>query len=166
LRGPLLGYDDEHLGTRKRREAVLQGYVVVPLGHDRDASRPAADRDLAVPAGEIAADPGEALTAARIAEPAHALDQRGLESGRVPAARTGVTGSNTSLSSAAFTRGTFPWISNSSAASRKNPARVQYVRTSAWVGAVSSGRSPVPPLPPPGPRTACPAASRPTSPYG
>src|SRR5439155_564893 len=76
LRGPLLGYDDEHLGTRKRREAVLQGYVVVPLGHDRDASRPAADRDLAVPAGEIAADPGEALTAARIAEPAHALDQR------------------------------------------------------------------------------------------
>src|SRR5207247_8152879 len=74
-------------GTRKRREAVLQGHVVVPLGHDRDASRPAADRDLAVPAGEIAADPGEALTATRIAEPAHALDQRGLESRRVPPAR-------------------------------------------------------------------------------
>src|SRR5437667_15096 len=77
----------EDLGSRKRREAVLQGHVVVPLGHDRDTSRPAADRDLAVPAGEIAADPGEALTAARIAEPAHALDQRGLESGRVPPAR-------------------------------------------------------------------------------
>src|SRR2546422_8207895 len=61
---------------------------LVPLGHDRDASRPATDRDLAVPAGEIAADPGEALTAARIAEPAHTLDQRGLESGRVPPARS------------------------------------------------------------------------------
>src|SRR5207244_2559333 len=57
LRGPLLGYDDEHLGARERRQAFLQGHVVVPLGHDRDASRPAADRDLAVPAGQVAAAP-------------------------------------------------------------------------------------------------------------
>src|SRR6266540_2312260 len=41
----------------------------------------------AVPPGEIAADPGQPLAAARIAEPAHALDQRGLERGRVPPAR-------------------------------------------------------------------------------
>src|SRR2546430_10108 len=55
LGGPLLGYDDEHLGARERREAILQGHVVVPLGHDRDAGRPAADRDLAVPTGQITA---------------------------------------------------------------------------------------------------------------
>src|SRR5207244_11768644 len=83
-RGPLRGYDAEHLGARERRQAFLQGHVVVPLGHDRDASRPAADRDLAVPAGQVAADPREPLAAARIAEPAHALDQRRLEGGGVP----------------------------------------------------------------------------------
>src|SRR5205814_3673702 len=69
----------EHLGTRKRREAVLQRYVVVPFGHDRDARRAAADRDLAVPAGEVAPDPGETLPPPRIAKPADPLDQGRLQ---------------------------------------------------------------------------------------
>src|SRR5438034_1158189 len=75
------------MSVRDAHEDQHSGATAQQLGHDRDASRPATDRDLAVPAGEIAADPGEALTAARIAEPAHTLDQRGLESGRVPPAR-------------------------------------------------------------------------------
>src|SRR5437764_3053159 len=82
-RGPLLGDDDEHLGTRKGREAVLQGYVIVPFGHDRDARRAAADRDLAVPAGEVAPDPGQTLPPARIAKPADPLNQGGFQGRRV-----------------------------------------------------------------------------------
>src|SRR2546426_1279814 len=57
------------------------------------------------------------------------------------AARTGVTGSSTSLCSAALARGTLPWISNSSAASRKKPARVQKLSTSGLVGTVRDRKS-------------------------
>src|SRR5256886_11786041 len=74
-----LGNDDEHLGAGERRDALLQRDIVVPPRDDRDARRPAPDGDLAVPAGEIASDPGQPLPAARVPEPAHALDQRRLE---------------------------------------------------------------------------------------
>src|SRR5216684_4885407 len=80
---PLLRDNDEYLGPRKRRQAVFQGHIVVPRGHDGDARRAAADGDLAVPTDEVPADPGEPLAPARVAEPAHALDQRRLERRRV-----------------------------------------------------------------------------------
>src|SRR5260370_12476348 len=67
---PLLRDNDEYLGPRKRRQAVFQGYIVVPRGHDGDARRAAADGDLAVPTDEVPADPCEPLAPATVAAPA------------------------------------------------------------------------------------------------
>src|ERR1041384_3137437 len=55
--GLLLGYDDEHLGAREERQAVLEGHVLVPGRHNCDAGRATQDGDLTVPAGKITADP-------------------------------------------------------------------------------------------------------------
>src|SRR5260370_13099048 len=68
---PLLRDNDEYLGPRKRRQAVFQGYIVVPRGHDGDARRAAADGDLAVPTDEVPADPAEPFAPPRVAEPPH-----------------------------------------------------------------------------------------------
>src|SRR2546430_12580429 len=71
-----LGNDDEHLSAGERRDALLQRDIVVPPRDDRDARRPAPDGDLAVPAGEIASDPGQPPPAAPGPEPAPAPAQR------------------------------------------------------------------------------------------
>ena len=77
--GVLGGDDDLHLGSGKERELLGQRDILVPRRDDRQPSRAAPNRDLALPLVQEPLDERESLAAAGIAEPAHALDQRRLE---------------------------------------------------------------------------------------
>src|SRR6185437_791097 len=70
---------DLHLRSRKVWELLLQGNVIVPTRHDRDAGRARADRQLAIPPTNVTTDAGQTLSATGISEAAHAANDRFLE---------------------------------------------------------------------------------------
>src|SRR5665213_2634421 len=67
-----LGNGDLHLGTWECGEIFLQWNVFVPSWHYRETSSSAAHGELSVPLSNESSHAGEALSAARVAEPAHA----------------------------------------------------------------------------------------------